>query len=79
MSNCTDPEFLTYIHYHIDQVDHYLVNSSSVIGQPPVYKDGMSNFCSTPVISVTFPTAPRTEVTPRGDIVYLEVVRKLEA
>ncbi|OBZ65581.1 hypothetical protein A0H81_14413 [Grifola frondosa] len=35
-----------------------------VLDQPPLYKD------------VTFPTAPHTEVTAKGDIVYTEIVRK---
>ncbi|KAH9976797.1 hypothetical protein BGW80DRAFT_1546730 [Lactifluus volemus] len=42
-----------------------------VVGQLPLYKD------------VTFPTAPRSEITEKGNIVYSEVnrenVRKLEA
>ncbi|KAJ3909294.1 fatty acid synthase alpha subunit reductase [Lentinula edodes] len=50
-------------------IDQY--NTHQFIGQPPVYKD------------VTFPTAPHTEVSSKGDIVYTEVmrenVRKLEA
>ncbi|KAF5321441.1 hypothetical protein D9619_000085 [Psilocybe cf. subviscida] len=57
---------------------HFLVlwrptstNAREVIGKAPLYKD------------VTFPTAPHTEVTDKGDIKYLEVVRegvrKLEA
>ncbi|KAL4066936.1 hypothetical protein J3A83DRAFT_4165578 [Scleroderma citrinum] len=84
--NRADPELLTYMQYHIDRCDpskgdtyvlakqfgqQLIDNTREVIGQPPVYKD------------VTFPTAPRTEVTAKGDIVYTEVmrenVRKLEA
>ncbi|GBE85483.1 hypothetical protein SCP_0706700 [Sparassis crispa] len=46
-------------------------NCREVLALPPLYKD------------VTFPTAPHTEVTAKGDIVYSEVVRenvrKLEA
>ena len=57
--NHVDPELLTYMQYHIDQVDllkgntYQLVkqfgqqligNTCKVIGQPPVYKDGMSDF-----------------------------------
>ncbi|KAF8271214.1 fatty acid synthase [Lactarius quietus] len=48
-----------------------LENCRGVVGQPPLYKD------------VTFPTAPHTEITEKGEIVYSEVnrenVRKLEA
>lgn len=84
--NRADPELLTYMQYHIDRCDpskgdtyalakqfgqQLIDNTREVVGQPPVYKD------------VTFPTAPRTEVTAKGDIVYSEVVRenvrKLEA
>ncbi|KAF8753393.1 fatty acid synthase [Rhizoctonia solani] len=46
-------------------------NCREVLGQPPLYRD------------VTFPTAPKTEVNQKGDIIYSEVVRegvrKLEA
>ena len=57
--NHVDPELLTYMQYHINQVDpskgntYQLVkqfgqqlidNTHKVIGQPPVYKDGMSDF-----------------------------------
>ncbi|KAI6129042.1 hypothetical protein EDD16DRAFT_1516096, partial [Pisolithus croceorrhizus] len=84
--NRADPELLTYMQYHIDRCDpskgdtyalakqfgqQLIDNTREVVGQPPVYKD------------VTFPTAPRTEVTAKGDVVYSEVVRenvrKLEA
>ncbi|KAG8213088.1 hypothetical protein J3R82DRAFT_11484 [Butyriboletus roseoflavus] len=84
--NRADPELLTYMQYHIDLCDprkgdtyalakqfgqQLIDNTREVLGQPPVYKD------------VTFPTAPHTEVTAKGDIVYTEVVRenvrKLEA
>ncbi|KAL0953237.1 hypothetical protein HGRIS_004490 [Hohenbuehelia grisea] len=84
--NRADPEMLTYMQYHIDQCDpsrgetyqlakefgqRLIDNTREVLGEPPVYKD------------VTFPTAPHTEVTEKGDIVYSEVVRenvrKLEA
>ena len=64
-----------------------LDNCRGVVGQPPLYKDGeyvfpkyAPNLIS---LSVTFPTAPHTEITEKGDIVYTEVnrkdVRKLEA
>ncbi|TFK75163.1 fatty acid synthase [Pluteus cervinus] len=84
--NRADPELLTYMQYHINQCDpskgetyqlakqfgqQLINNTREILGQPPVYKD------------VTFPTAPRTVVTEKGDIVYSEVVRenvrKLEA
>ncbi|KAJ7745730.1 fatty acid synthase [Mycena metata] len=86
LMNRADPELLAYMQYNIDHCDptkgdnyklaknfgqQLIDNTREVIGQPPVYKD------------VTFPTAPRTEVTAKGDIVYSEVVRenvrKLEA
>ncbi|KAH7913599.1 hypothetical protein BJ138DRAFT_606981 [Hygrophoropsis aurantiaca] len=84
--NRADPELLTYMQYNINHCDpskgdtyalakqfgqQLIDNTREVLGQPPVYKD------------VTFPTAPHTEVTEKGDIVYSEVVRenvrKLEA
>ncbi|KAF9267936.1 fatty acid synthase [Marasmius fiardii PR-910] len=84
--NRADPEMLTYMQYRIDRTDpnkgeryklakefgqQLIDNTRQILGQPPVYKD------------VTFPTAPHTEVTAKGDIVYTEVmrenVRKLEA
>ncbi|EIW57289.1 fatty acid synthase [Trametes versicolor FP-101664 SS1] len=84
--NRADPELVTYMQYYIDQCDasrgetyklakqfgqQLIDNCKEVVGQPPLYKD------------VTFPTAPFTEVTAKGDIIYKEVVRenvrKLEA
>ncbi|KAH0826716.1 hypothetical protein J3R83DRAFT_5115 [Lanmaoa asiatica] len=84
--NRADPKLLTYMQYHIDRCnpnkgDTYALakqfgqqlidNTREVLGQPPVYED------------VTFPTAPHTEVTAKGDIVYTELIRenvcKLEA
>ncbi|KAG8905251.1 3-oxoacyl-[acyl-carrier-protein] synthase [Tulasnella sp. 403] len=84
--NRADPALLQYMQYHIDNCSpergetyklakefgqQLIDNCREVLGRPPVYKD------------VTFPTAPRTEVTAKGDIVYSEVVRenvrKLEA
>ncbi|KAF8896473.1 fatty acid synthetase alpha subunit [Infundibulicybe gibba] len=84
--NRADPDMLTYMQYNIDHCDaskgdtyklakefgqQLINNTREVIGQPPLYKD------------VTFPTAPHTEITAKGDIVYSEVVRenvrKLEA
>jgi hypothetical protein len=41
-----------------------LDNCKEMIGQPPLYKD------------VTFPTAPKTTVTAKGDIVVEEVNRE---
>ena len=58
------------------------------IRQLPLYKDGepfveTRSFNAEPLVSVTFPTAPHTEVTAKGNIIYSEVVcenvRKLEA
>ncbi|KAL1666812.1 acyl transferase domain-containing protein, partial [Schizophyllum commune] len=84
--NRADPELITYMQYYIDKCDpergetfklakHFgqqlIDNTREVVGKEPLYKD------------VTFPTAPHTEVTAKGDIVYTEVVRegvrKLEA
>ncbi|OJT02257.1 Fatty acid synthase subunit alpha [Trametes pubescens] len=84
--NRADPELVTYMQYYIDQCDasrgetyklakqfgqQLIDNCKEVVNQPPLYKD------------VTFPTAPFTEVTAKGDIIYKEVVRenvrKLEA
>ncbi|KZT29627.1 fatty acid synthase [Neolentinus lepideus HHB14362 ss-1] len=84
--NRADPELITYMQYYIDRCDatrgetyalakqfgqQLIDNCAEVLGQPPRYKD------------VTFPTAPHTEVTDKGEIVYTEVVRenvrKLEA
>ncbi|KIJ51487.1 hypothetical protein M422DRAFT_203704 [Sphaerobolus stellatus SS14] len=84
--NRADPALLQYMQYHIDKVDpsrgetyklakdfgqELIHNCREAAAQPPLYKD------------VTFPTAPKTEVTAKGDIVYSEVnregVRKLEA
>ncbi|GBE87869.1 fatty acid synthase [Sparassis crispa] len=84
--NRADPELVTYMQYYIDQCDpnrgdtyklakqfgqQLIDNCREVLALPPLYKD------------VTFPTAPHTEVTAKGDIVYSEVVRenvrKLEA
>ncbi|KAJ6477506.1 fatty acid synthase, partial [Mycena sanguinolenta] len=86
LMNRADPELLAYMQYTVDQCDpnkgdnyklakqfgqQLIDNTREVLGQPPVYKD------------ITFPTAPHTEVTAKGDIVYSEVirenVRKLEA
>ncbi|KAF8907276.1 fatty acid synthase [Gymnopilus junonius] len=84
--NRADPEMLQYMQCYIDRCDpskgetyklakefgqQLIDNTREVLGRPPVYKD------------VTFPTAPRTEVTDKGEIKYSEVVRenvrKLEA
>ncbi|EJD06870.1 fatty acid synthase [Fomitiporia mediterranea MF3/22] len=84
--NRADPSMLRYMQYHIDKVDasrgptyklaqqlgqQLIDNCKQALNNGPLYKD------------VTFPTAPHTEITKRGDIVYTEVVRenvrKLEA
>ncbi|KAH9856627.1 fatty acid synthase [Lenzites betulinus] len=84
--NRADPALVTYMQYYIDQCDpsrgetyklakefgqQLIDNCKEVVSQPPLYKD------------VTFPTAPFTEVSDKGDIIYREVVRenvrKLEA
>ncbi|KAF8312438.1 fatty acid synthase, partial [Clavulina sp. PMI_390] len=84
--NRADESLLEYMQYYVDQCDptrgetyrlgkefgqQLIDNCREAIGHPPLYKD------------VTFPTAPHTEVTEGGDIVYSEVVRegvrKLEA
>ncbi|PPQ94469.1 hypothetical protein CVT25_001102 [Psilocybe cyanescens] len=84
--NRADPAMLEYMQYNIDHCDaskgetyklakefgqQLINNTREVLGKPPMYKD------------VTFPTAPHTEVTEKGDIKYSEVVRenvrKLEA
>ncbi|KAF9062802.1 hypothetical protein BDP27DRAFT_1368514 [Rhodocollybia butyracea] len=77
--NRADPEMLAFMQYNIDHCDpskgdtyklakefgqQLIDNTRQVLGQPPVYKD------------VTFPTAPHTEVTSKGDIVYSEVMRE---
>jgi 3-oxoacyl-ACP reductase-like protein len=66
-------------------------NCREALGKPPLYKDGKYIFtlnrvgkCDIDILLlVTFPTAPHTEVSPQGDIIYSEVVRenvrKLEA
>jgi len=63
-------------------------NTREVIGKPPLCKDGEFHIfiffgLNIDVLSVTFRTAPHTEVTKKGEIVYSEVVRenvrKLEA
>ena len=65
-----------------------LENCRGVVGQPPLYKDGEYFIRNVYLkvlrhLLVTFPTAPHTEITERGEIVYSEVnrenVRKLEA
>ncbi|PFH52946.1 hypothetical protein AMATHDRAFT_138867 [Amanita thiersii Skay4041] len=86
LMNRADEHTLRYMQYHIDRCDpnkgetyklakefgqQLINNTKEVLGRAPVYKD------------VTFPTAPHTDVTEKGDIVYSEVVRdgvrKLEA
>ncbi|KAH8822971.1 fatty acid synthase [Flagelloscypha sp. PMI_526] len=84
--NRADPELITYMNYHIERCDpskgetyklakefgeQLIANTKEVLGRDPMYRD------------VTFPTAPKTEVTEGGDILYSEIVRenvrKLEA
>ncbi|KAK2463415.1 hypothetical protein APHAL10511_004501 [Amanita phalloides] len=86
LMNRADEHTVRYMQYYIDHCDpskgetyklakefgqQLINNTKEALGRPPVYKD------------VTFPTAPHTEVTEKGDIVYSEVVRegvrKLEA
>ncbi|KAF8638240.1 hypothetical protein AX17_002262 [Amanita inopinata Kibby_2008] len=86
LMNRADEHTLRYMQYHIDHCDpnksetyklakefgqQLINNTKEVVGMAPVYKD------------VTFPTAPHTEVTEKGEIIYSEVVRegvrKLEA
>ncbi|KDN33898.1 hypothetical protein RSAG8_13015, partial [Rhizoctonia solani AG-8 WAC10335] len=77
--NCADPTLVRYMQYYIDdchsekgetyalakQFGQQLIdNCREVLGQPPLYHD------------VTFPTAPKTEVNEKGDIMYSEVVRE---
>ncbi|ORY35430.1 fatty-acid synthase complex protein [Naematelia encephala] len=84
--NRADPALLEYMKFHIDDVDVskganfekvkkfgqiLLDNCKEVVDKPPIYRD------------VALPTAPQTEITAKGDIVYTEVsrqnVRKLES
>ncbi|WVQ99902.1 hypothetical protein IAU59_007045 [Kwoniella sp. CBS 9459] len=84
--NRADPTLLEYMKFHINNVDAskgptyekvkkfgqiLLENCQEVVDKPPVYKD------------VALPTAPHTEVSAKGDIVYSEIsrrdVRKLES
>lgn len=84
--NRADPILLKYMQYHIDSVDPsqgptyerakkfgqiLIDNCEEVVDKPPVYRD------------VALPTAPKTEITAKGDIVYSEIsrqnVRKLES
>ncbi|WRT68298.1 uncharacterized protein IL334_005274 [Kwoniella shivajii] len=84
--NRADPQLIQYMQYHINKADaskgpNYekvkkfgqilLENCQEVVDKPPVYRD------------VALPTAPHTEVSAKGDIVYSEIsrenVRKLES
>ncbi|WWC90821.1 uncharacterized protein L201_005758 [Kwoniella dendrophila CBS 6074] len=84
--NRADSNLVQYMKYHIDNVDAskgpnfekvkkfgqiLLENCQEVVDKPPVYRD------------VALPTAPHTEVSAKGDIVYSEIsrqnVRKLES
>ncbi|KAK4046934.1 fatty acid synthase alpha subunit Lsd1 [Microbotryomycetes sp. JL201] len=77
MNRC-DPSLLEYMQYTIDNApvelgENYVLakqfgqtlleNCREMIGQPPLYKD------------VTFPTAPKTSISAKGDLVYEEVNR----
>lgn len=77
--NRADPTLLEYMKYHIDNVDPskgptyekakrfgqiLIDNCEEVVNANPVYRD------------VALPTAPHTEVTAKGDIIYTEIVRK---
>ncbi|GAA5980800.1 hypothetical protein JCM11641_002656 [Rhodosporidiobolus odoratus] len=77
--NRADPALLDYMQFTIDKApvekgEKYVLakqfgqtlldNCKEMIGQPPLYKD------------VTFPTAPKTTVTAKGDIVVEEVTRE---
>jgi len=75
--NRADPGLIDYMQYTIDTApdkdENYirakqfakdlLDNCREMIGQAPLYKD------------ITFPTAPKTTVGPKGEIVYAEVNR----
>ncbi|BGP33270.1 fatty acid synthase alpha subunit Lsd1 [Rhodotorula toruloides] len=76
--NRADPSLIDYMQYTIDNTpvergEHYVLakqfgqqlldNCREMIGQAPLYKD------------VTFPTAPKTTVTVKGDIIAEEVNR----
>ena len=54
-----------------------LQNCEEAVGTAPLYKDGPSlRWDERPADrAVTFPTAPKTTITPDGDIVYAEVAR----
>ncbi|KAI9439787.1 fatty acid synthase [Lactarius indigo] len=84
--NRADPDLIKFMEFMVNRCDpskgetyatarklghELLENCRGVVGQPPLYKD------------VTFPTAPHTDITEKGEIVYSEVnrenVRKLEA
>ncbi|RXK40210.1 hypothetical protein M231_02484 [Tremella mesenterica] len=84
--NRADSTLLDYMKYHIDSVNAskgptyekakkfgqiLLDNCQEAVDKPPVYRD------------VALPTAPHTEITANGDVVYREVlrqnVRKLES
>jgi fatty acid synthase subunit beta len=57
-------------------------NCREALSAAPVYKDGeLCRFALALAVlislcTVTFPTAPHTEVSAKGDIVYSEVVRE---
>ncbi|KAI7955320.1 hypothetical protein MJO28_005720 [Puccinia striiformis f. sp. tritici] len=76
--NRANPALIDYMQYYLDHTDAskgeryhlakefgqmLLSNCREAIGTAPLYRD------------VTFPTAPKTTVTPKGEIVYEEVNR----
>lgn len=76
--NRANPALIEYMQYYLDNTDaskgeHYrlakefgqmlLANCREAVGTAPLYRD------------VTFPTAPKTTVTLKGDIIYEEVNR----
>ena len=72
---CTDAPLMRA--HHANMLPPTLMREA--IGQPPLYKDGepfveTCSFDAEPLFSVMFPMVPHTEVTAKGDIVYLEVV-----
>lgn len=63
--NRSDPDLVRYMQYHIDRCDpskgetyklakefgqELINNTRAVLGQPPVYKDGMSRFIGAEIV-----------------------------
>ncbi|KAI9637319.1 fatty acid synthase alpha subunit [Dioszegia hungarica] len=76
--NRADPTLLEYMKYTIDNVDPskgptyekakkfgqiLIDNCQEVVDKPPIYRD------------VALPTAPHTEISAKGDIIYTEIIR----